>query len=88
MPNYKIFVEYDGADFSGWQFQPDRRTVQGELENALSRINSNVPVRIHGAGRTDSGVHARGQVASFFLNRVWNESKLCSAINGNCGKDV
>ncbi|MBN2310902.1 MAG: tRNA pseudouridine(38-40) synthase TruA [Candidatus Hydrogenedentes bacterium] len=60
----KAVIRYDGAPFSGWQIQPGRRTVQGDIEAALSRIAS-APIRIHGAGRTDAGVHALGQVCSF-----------------------
>lgn len=57
-------ARYDGGGFAGWQTQPDMRTVQGEIETALARIASQ-PVRIQGAGRTDAGVHALGQVFSF-----------------------
>jgi tRNA pseudouridine38-40 synthase len=61
--NLKAIVRYDGTDFAGWQIQPDARTVQGEIEGALSRIASQ-PIRIQAAGRTDAGVHALGQVFS------------------------
>ena len=88
MPNYRIDVEYDGTDFSGWQLQLEKRTVQGELEEGLTRINGGELVRIHGAGRTDAGVHAKGQVASFSLPKTWDASKLRKAINGNSGEDV
>ncbi|HOZ46045.1 MAG TPA: tRNA pseudouridine(38-40) synthase TruA [Candidatus Hydrogenedentes bacterium] len=57
-------LRYDGTGFAGWQVQPDRRTVQGELERVLSQIASE-PVRVYGASRTDAGVHAFGQVISF-----------------------
>lgn len=60
----RLTVEYAGAHFAGWQFQPDARTVQGELEQALAVIERK-PVRVQGASRTDAGVHALGQVASF-----------------------
>ena len=60
----KAVVRYDGAAFAGWQVQPDERTVQGCIQEALSRI-ANRPVRIHGASRTDAGVHAFGQVCSW-----------------------
>ena len=66
MTNFKITVEYDGRPFAGWQRQGPGSgpTVQGVLEEALSRLCGH-PVKVHGSGRTDAGVHARGQVASF-----------------------
>lgn len=88
MPNFCITIEYDGKDFSGWQLQPNARTVQGELESALQTLNSGELVRIHGAGRTDAGVHASGQVASFTLHQQWDVEELRRAINGNTSKDV
>jgi len=62
--NLKLTLEYDGAGLAGWQRQPDRPTVQGFLETALARLTSE-RVSVIGAGRTDAGVHARGQVANF-----------------------
>lgn len=64
MRTLKLQVQYLGTLYHGWQVQPDRPTVQGTLESALSRLTGE-KVRISGAGRTDAGVHARGQVASF-----------------------
>ncbi|MGN6816640.1 MAG: tRNA pseudouridine(38-40) synthase TruA [Solirubrobacterales bacterium] len=66
MPTVRLDIEYDGAGFRGWARQPGLRTVQGELETALATILRE-PVELTVAGRTDTGVHARGQVASFTL---------------------
>ena len=85
--NFKITLQYDGTDFHGWQIQGDLRTVQGELTNALSQIDSR-PVIVHGSGRTDAGVHAQGQVASVNLQKNITAEKLRAAINGNVGKDL
>jgi tRNA pseudouridine38-40 synthase len=62
--NIKLTLEYDGTDFCGWQYQPQQRSVQGELESALGRLTQQKVV-VTAAGRTDAGVHALGQVANF-----------------------
>lgn len=86
--NYRLTIQYDGTDFAGWQVQArGERTVQGELERALGLLEGEA-VAVHGAGRTDAGVHAEGQVASVSLRREWSPEKLCAATNGNVGRDL
>ena len=64
MRNIKLVLEYDGTNYHGWQIQPNLPTIQGAVEDALTRLTKS-PIQIIGAGRTDSGVHAEGQVANF-----------------------
>ncbi len=80
MRTLKITVAYDGAGFSGWQIQPGRKTVQGALEDALAAIEGS-RVRVAGSGRTDSGVHALGQTASFTLTNPIPAENLKKALN-------
>jgi tRNA pseudouridine38-40 synthase len=82
----RLEIEYDGAGFSGWARQPGLRTVQGELEDALETV-LRVPVELTVAGRTDTGVHARGQVASFELQGEPPEG-LARRLNGVGPDDV
>ncbi len=70
MPRWKITLEYDGSGFAGWQRQPGAPSVQQALENALSEFTGGQSIRATGAGRTDAGVHALGQVAHFDLMRL------------------
>ncbi len=79
---YSCVVSYDGRKFSGWQTQPGCTTVQKSLENALSLLNGG-HVSVTGAGRTDAGVHARGQTASFTMSREWQPRRLLLALNAN-----
>lgn len=87
MRNIKIEIEYDGTDFHGWQFQPELRTVQGDIQNALKKIFRD-DVTVFGAGRTDTGVHARGQVANFLIEHPMPVLTVKAALNGNLAKDV
>lgn len=84
---FKLTLEYDGAAFFGWQVQPDRRTVQGEVERAIADITRE-PVRIQGASRTDAGVHALGQVASFSCRTRLAPPELKKALNAVLPPDV
>ena len=83
----QLVLQYDGAHFAGWQRQPDERTVQSVLETALSRLcQSHVPVL--GAGRTDAGVHARGQAAGIRVPEKWTPSSLRRSMNAILPDDV
>lgn len=84
----KATVEYDGTDFCGFQIQPSERTVQGELERAVSVIFADRTLKILGAGRTDSGVHATGQVIRFGVPEAFPLDRLCGALNGVLAADV
>ena len=90
MSLYRLTLAYDGADFEGWQLQTrgDARTVQGVLELALRRLSGGRDVRATGASRTDAGVHALGQVASFELLRDWKPDELLRALNALLPADV
>jgi tRNA pseudouridine38-40 synthase len=78
--NWKLTLSYDGTGFSGWQVQPGQPTVQGELQAALGRVTGESPLP-QGSGRTDAGVHALGQVASFVLQAAIPAENLCRALN-------
>jgi tRNA pseudouridine38-40 synthase len=89
VPRYRILVAYDGTDFSGWQRQVDRRSVQQTIEEALLPLSpGGAPVVVNGSGRTDAGVHARGQVAHFDLDRDIDGSSLRRALNDRLPEDV
>lgn len=84
---FRAVVSYDGTRFSGWQFQPRAVTVQGEIERAIHAVTA-ATVRIEGAGRTDQGVHALGQVASFTLSTRLEPERLRLALNFHLPPDV
>lgn len=87
MRNIKIVLEYNGTNFYGWQIQSGKRTVQGVLESALEKFLSK-KTKIIGAGRTDTGVHALGQVANFFLENNYSEKTIGNALNANLPNDI
>jgi tRNA pseudouridine38-40 synthase len=82
MPRYAFHVEYDGGPFHGWQRQENGPSVQATLEAALARLDPAAP-RVQGAGRTDAGVHATGQVAHADLSRDWAPFRLAEALNAH-----
>lgn len=84
---YRLWVQYEGTGFAGWQLQPRGRTVQGELERALVSLTGQA-VKVLAAGRTDAGVHASGQVVSFCLDRAWAPEVLARALNALTEDDV
>ncbi len=82
MTRYRLTVEYDGGPFRGFQTQADLPTVQAEIERAVAAF-SGERVRLHGAGRTDTGVHAAGQVIHFDLERDWPAAVVMKALNAH-----
>jgi tRNA pseudouridine38-40 synthase len=85
---YRATVEYDGTDFAGFQLQAGTRTVQGELETALGRLAGGARIRVDGAGRTDAGVHATGQVIAFTYTGRLSATELDEALGGSLPRDV
>ena len=84
--NYRLTISYDGTRFKGWQRLPGENTIQGRIEAALSDIFGQ-PIEIHGSGRTDAGVHAAGQVASFRGPR-YDRSRLLSQLRHRLPEDI
>ena len=82
MPRYKLTIEYDGTLFAGWQMQAERDTVQGVLTTALGALCGHA-VKVAGAGRTDAGVHALGQVAHVDLEKDWRVDRVRDALNAH-----
>jgi len=87
LPRFKIKIQYDGTSYRGWQVQKEDRTVQGEIESVLKILNKGVGIRVHGAGRTDTGVHATGQIAHFDFITDMDSCSLKEALNGNLPRD-
>jgi tRNA pseudouridine38-40 synthase len=85
---YRATVEYDGTEFAGFQVNPGKRTVQGVLEAALARLDDGVVRRVDGAGRTDAGVHAMGQVIAFTYGGRLAATELAAALEAILPRDV
>lgn len=88
MRNLKLTVSYDGSDFKGWQTQPGLRSVQETLETAIAKVTGLQKVRCNASGRTDSGVHAVGQVVNVHTPSTLPAATLLRAINANLPDDV
>ena len=76
MPKYKCIIAYDGTAFAGYQVQPEKRTVQSELEAVLEKMHKGEKVKVTASGRTDAGVHAKGQVIHFESTNDISSGKL------------
>ena len=84
---FRITLEYDGTGYAGWQLQSNHDSIQARLETALARIFGD-PIRVHGSGRTDAGVHALGQVAAFSIPRTMDATALGRALNALTPSDI
>ena len=87
MRNIRLTLSYDGTDFYGWQTQPGFRTVQETLEKAIAAVTGE-PIRVNASGRTDTGVHALGQVVNFYTNTHHSAAILLRAVNAHLPADV
>ena len=85
--NIKLAIEYDGAAYAGWQFQPEQTTVQGTIVGAVEKVTQ-LRVNLVGAGRTDAGVHALGQVANFRIDHSLEVERFAEAINFYLPDDI
>lgn len=88
MPRVKCTIAYDGAKFSGYQIQPNSRTVQEELEKALALVHKGQEVKVTASGRTDAGVHAKGQVVHFDTPLAIPDARWPSALNSRLPEDI
>lgn len=87
MRNIKLTIEYDGKGFNGWQKQPNRLNIQGEIEKAIEEITGEA-VELYASGRTDAGVHSLGQVANFKTKSLIEIDKIPIAINSKLKKSI
>lgn len=86
--NIKLTVSYDGTEFFGWQTQPNRRTVQETLESAIGALTGEEQVRVNASGRTDTGVHALGQIVNFYSVSTHSSEVIQRAVNAHLPEDV
>ena len=86
MANIKLTIEYHGQPYSGWQFQKNEKTVQGEIEKAIFKLSGEKKA-VQGAGRTDAGVHAIGQCATFDLEKKLDDYQILNGINFHLGSE-
>lgn len=84
---YKMTIAYDGTEYAGWQVQPRKNTVQAEIERAIEQLTGKT-IRIHHSGRTDAGVHAKGQVAHFDLETAVDPRRFMNSLNAILKPDV
>lgn len=84
---YKLTIAYDGTNYAGWQVQPGKTTVQGEVERAIEKMAGR-HIRIHHSGRTDAGVHAKGQVAHFDLKEPADTGRFMNGLNAHLDFDI
>lgn len=87
MKNIKLIIEYDGREFNGWQKQPNKLNIQGEIERAIEIVTGE-KVELYASGRTDAGVHSLGQVANFKINKDIDISKIAISINSQVKKSI
>ena len=88
--NFKLTIQYLGTPYNGWQYQPNRPTVQGEIESAFIKIlhKNKQNINLIGSGRTDSGVHAIGQIANIIINTDLSSNDLKNALNANLSNNI
>jgi len=88
MQRYKSIISYDGSGFSGYQVQPKKRTVQSELQAVLAKMHKGEPIKVSASGRTDAGVHAKGQVIHFDSDLQISEDKWEIALSSLMPEDI
>ena len=88
LKNIKILIAYEGTNYSGWQRQNNKKTIQGTIENAIAKITCESSIKLNGSGRTDAGVHAIGQVGNFITKSKMPVDKWPLVLNNKLPKDI